>query len=128
HLHGFYFQVQSRGTWAADTVYARGEGRQAVTELMLSGGTMSMEWVPQEPGNWLFHCHFGFHVSHYLSVEKVPDADDPLGPDATDHAASGMRGLVLGITVQPGRSAERRPEVYGPPARQIRLLVQAAPR
>ena len=128
HLHGFYFDVESRGSWAADTVYAPGDTRQAVTELMLPGGTMQMKWVPVEPGNWLFHCHFAFHVSHYLSVAKVPDATDPLGPGAMDHTVEGMRGLVLGITVESGASRARRPETYGSEARQLRLLVQAAPR
>lgn len=128
HLHGFYFRLKSRGTWAADTVYAAADTRLAVTELMLPGGTMEMEWVPEEPGNWLFHCHFSLHISHFISLEKVPDPEDPLGPQAADHTIEGMRGLILGISVEPGRSPERRPEVYGPEARQIRLLVQSAPR
>lgn len=127
HLHGFFFQVMSRGTWAADTLYRAGQSRMAVTELMLPGGTMTMEWVPEEPGNWLFHCHFSFHVSHFLSLEKVPDPADPLGPEAPDHTVEGMRGMILGITVEPRASGERRPEVYGGEARRIRLLVQSAP-
>lgn len=128
HLHGFYFRVRSRGTSAADTLYPPAGHRMAVTELMLPGGTMTMEWVPEEPGNWLFHCHFSIHVSHFISFAKIPDPDDPLGPGAPDHTASGMRGLILGISVRPGATAARRPEVFGPEARQIRLLAQAAPR
>lgn len=128
HLHGFYFQVGSRGTWAADTVYGPGEARQAVTEHMEPGGTMTMKWVPEEPGNWLFHCHNSIHVSHFISLNRIQDPEDPLGPDAPDHTVSGMRGLILGISVEPDGTTERRPEVYGPEARQIRLLAQAARR
>jgi FtsP/CotA-like multicopper oxidase with cupredoxin domain len=127
HLHGFFFQVKSRGTWAADTVYGPGEERMVVTEHMEPGGTMSMDWAPEEPGNWIFHCHFSVHVSHFVSLDKVPNPGDPLGPEAPDHTIDGMRGLIVGISVLPGASAGWRPEVYGPEARQIRLLAQSAP-
>ena len=55
HLHGFYFEVDSRGSWGGDTVYAASERRMAVTELMPPGGTMAVRWTPERPGNWLFH-------------------------------------------------------------------------
>ena len=71
HLHGFYFNVGSRGAWAADTVYSPEDRRLAVTETMYPGTTMTMSWVPDQPGNWLFHCHFGGHVSHYLSMTRA---------------------------------------------------------
>jgi FtsP/CotA-like multicopper oxidase with cupredoxin domain len=41
HLHGFYFTVASRGSWAADTVYARDDERLAVTEPLMPGGTLA---------------------------------------------------------------------------------------
>src|SRR5690606_378707 len=50
-------------------------------------------------GNWLFHCHFAFHVSHYLAFDKVPDMTNPELMDGHDHSVHGMRGLVLGINV-----------------------------
>ena len=101
HLHGFYYDVTSRGTWASDTTYGPAERRTVVTELMQPGGTMSMEFAPKTPGHWLFHCHFAFHMSHFLSFTPVP-APDPaeLGaPGTVDHSIHGMRGLILGITV-----------------------------
>jgi manganese oxidase len=128
HLHGFYFDVTSRGAWAADTIYDVPARRPAVTELMMPGGTLSLEWIATEPGNWLMHCHFADHVSHFLSFHEVPDPEDPLIDDAVDHSIHGMRGLVLGIVVRPSSTAEERPEIYGEGARQIRLLAQAAPR
>jgi FtsP/CotA-like multicopper oxidase with cupredoxin domain len=124
HLHGFYFRVDSRGAWSADTVYAPEDRRQLVTEMMLPGGTMSMQWVPSRPGNWLFHCHFGFHVSHYLSLNKVADPTDLDSPTEVDHTAAGMAGLVLGITV---RGTPSTAPVAATAPRRLRIFMQAQP-
>jgi FtsP/CotA-like multicopper oxidase with cupredoxin domain len=131
HLHGFYFNVDSRGAWAADTVYAPRDRRLAATEMMMPGGTMSMTWIPERAGNWLFHCHFSFHVSHYLSLTDPPPEKDPDSPETVNHSAAGMAGLVLGIAVRdrPGAS----PTLAGTAAshaiapRNIRLFMQASP-
>ena len=126
HLHGFYFTVGSRGTWATDTLYDEAQHRLVVTETMLPGGTMTMQWVPAVAGNWLFHCHFPFHVSHLLSFAKVPDPADPGAPDAVEHHAEAMRGLVLGLHVRD--SANTPTATPAARARPLRLLVQATPR
>ena len=127
HLHGFFYTIESNGTWSGDTVHAPADQRFVVTEMMLPGSTMSIRWVPHEPGNWLFHCHFPFHVSHYLSLDKVPDDD----PEATGHSVHVMAGLVLGIHVRDGRAWGRAPRspamVTASAPRDIRLLVQRAP-
>jgi FtsP/CotA-like multicopper oxidase with cupredoxin domain len=123
HLHGFYFDVLSRGNWAADTVYAPENARRVVTEMPRSGQTYLMRWVPDEPGNWLVHCHVAYHTSLYLSARAVPDPADPV---TIDHV-HGMRGMVLAVTVNPGASPARRPTA-APNARNIRLIAQAAPR
>ncbi|HEX3157187.1 MAG TPA: multicopper oxidase domain-containing protein, partial [Gemmatimonadaceae bacterium] len=130
HLHGFYFTVGSRGTWSADTVYREPQRRLAVTETMLPGGTMTMQWVPSAAGNWLVHCHFAFHVSHLLSFDEVPEPADPGAPGAVEHHADAMRGLVLGIHVRaPAASrADTASLVPAPEPRRLRLLAQAAPR
>jgi manganese oxidase len=121
HLHGFYFDITSRGTWAADTALSKADQPSVVTEMPLSGGTFSMTWVPDEPGNWLFHCHVAFHTSFLLAPRVVPDPPDPL----LLHPSHSMRGMVLAVTIKPGRSAARRPAtVTG--AREIRLIAQTA--
>ena len=124
HLHGFYFDVTSRGAWQADTVYAPPDRRKVVTELMLPGGTMAMRWVPERPGNWLFHCHFGFHVSHYLALRQVPNEKDPDSPAEVDHGAGGMAGLILGIHV---RGAEVAAGAGPRTTRALELFLQAKP-
>jgi FtsP/CotA-like multicopper oxidase with cupredoxin domain len=123
HLHGFYFDVTSRGTWAADTVFEAADRPHVVTEMPLTGQTFAMTWVPNEPGNWLVHCHVAFHTSLFISPGPVADPEDPVALDPM--IWTGMRGMVLGVSVTPGASTVRRPEfVEG--ARAIRLVAQTA--
>jgi FtsP/CotA-like multicopper oxidase with cupredoxin domain len=99
HLHGFYFRIDSRGSWLADTVIARDKRRLEVTEEMRPGSTMAITWSPNRPGNWLFHCHFVFHVDEgaRLGFRSTPgDVHDSMHDgDPMKH----MSGLVVGITV-----------------------------
>lgn len=95
HLHGFFYDVTSLGTYLADNVYAREDRRKIVTETMLGQTTMAMEWIPTRPGNWLFHCHLSFHVSPDLRLPGAAEADH-------EHHHVHMAGLVIGIEVQPG--------------------------
>lgn len=121
HLHGFYFNVESRGDGDGDTAYAAPMRPFVVTELMLPGATMAMRWAPVRAGNWVFHCHFAFHVSPWASLTGTAEAMDTVHHTAGAHS---MSGLVLGIRVAP-----RRAVAISAPAnpRRIRLLVQRAP-
>ncbi len=107
HLHGFYYDIETRGSAAADTTYDEAYRRHVVTELMLPGGTMAVRWTPTQPGNWVFHCHFAFHVSSelYLAPHAAPDA--ARSGHATAHP---MAGLVLGMRVHPAVAATARPQ------------------
>ena len=120
HLHGFYFRVDSRGSWMADTVFTPGQRRPAVTELMDRGGTFTMAFVPTEPGNWLFHCHFAFHVSPDRSLATLGGATNPHDHAGRDH----MSGLVLGLNVS-ARGVERS-HVADP--RPLQLFVHSTER
>ena len=117
HLHGFFFDITARGDPFVDTAYAPGDRRSVVTEGMRPYTTMDMRFVPDRPGNWLFHCHIGFHV--------IPNTRlDPPGPSAhdrmSDDPAVHMAGLVVGLTVSP-RPGAAAPDRRG--ARQLRLFV-----
>lgn len=122
HLHGFYYSVHSVGTMREDNIYKPEDVRTVNTELMRVGETMLMSFVPQKPGNWLFHCHFAFHVSNEASL-------DPPVINASDthaHEMHKMAGLVIGIHVNP-----RKGETYARSAeapRNLRLLLQSAPK
>ncbi len=121
HLHGTYFSVESRGDWSHDTAYVPSQRPLQVTELMLPGSTMSMQWAPLRPGNWLFHCHFAFHVSPFTSLTRTM-AGDTLSHG--DHVAErAMAGLVLGVQVPAPEGFREAADTI--PPRDIRLLVQS---
>jgi manganese oxidase len=94
HLHGFYFAVQSKGDINRDTIYTPARQRKAVTEWMPTKATMTMTWVPNRPGNWVFHCHLVTHISDALRLTNDPHAH-------MDHGLNGMAGLIIGLRVLP---------------------------
>ena len=124
HLHGFYYVIDAVGDQAADTALSPDDRRTVVTRLMLPGSSMRMHWVAERPGDWLFHCHFAFHVSHYLSLDKVPDDPDPGLPDAERHTVHGMAGLILGLRIH-GDSSGVRGATAAPDAAARRIRVAA---
>jgi FtsP/CotA-like multicopper oxidase with cupredoxin domain len=115
HLHGFYFKVDSL---LGPLVGVQGQGppgRMAVTERMSPFSTMSMSWVAERAGNWLFHCHWAIHL---VPPARVAGA---LEPEQHNHALEGMAGLVMGIAVSP-RPGERVAEAPPRPRKQLRLV------
>ncbi len=129
HLHGFYYMIDSRGDWTGEKRYEGDAKPVVVTNLMLQGKTMRMHWVPVRAGNWIFHCHFAFHVSEHLILPRDGDGKDPghSSISAHDAAPHRMSGLVLGIHVTP--SGERRPvALTSNTPRRIRLVAQMKPR
>jgi len=111
HLHGAFYQVLSLGSFEADTAYAGADRQSVVTQNLLPGSTMMMQWTPEHAGRWLFHCHF---QSHFSTDERVPlfsrAMAKPCGESETasgahaHHDAMGamndMAGLVLMINVK----------------------------
>jgi hypothetical protein len=120
HLHGTYFRVQARGMPFADTAFG-GAARLAVTESLGAGATMSIAWVAERPGNWLFHCHLINHIDEALRL-----GDAVVDPAHTDHArvTDMMAGLVSAITVRP---ASARPPRRSTIRRRLRLVVTERP-
>ena len=122
HLHGFYFNVDGRGTETAFTPLAAGAPpRLVVTERMPPGATFTLAWTPTRPGNWLFHCHDTAHIVHGGPLEGTPAPAADAHRHVENHALEMMAGPVMGITVT-GASAEG-PEPGGP-RRQLRLTVR----
>ena len=122
HMHGFYFRVDAMGSGSRDSAFAPKDRRLAVTELLEPGRTMAVTWSPNRPGNWLFHCHIGFHVVPTARLDRpAAQHGDGLAHDPAQH----MAGLVLGMMVKPGR--HWRPPPASTP-RQLRLFVQEGPK
>jgi FtsP/CotA-like multicopper oxidase with cupredoxin domain len=146
HLHGFFFHVNSRGDWRSEQTI-RGDARPfEVTHLLNPGETFALSWVAEREGNWVFHCHFAFHVSYHMALARdsangvtAPQVTAvSTGPAPEAHAAHPadpglvpmhhtMGGLVLGVHVVSGVTPAPRPATDRPP-REIRLLAQSAPR
>jgi FtsP/CotA-like multicopper oxidase with cupredoxin domain len=123
HLHGFYFHINSRGSFLADTALGLDRREFVVTKHMVPRTTMSIAWSPNRPGNWLFHCHFTPHVNESARLGySAPRADVHHDADPMKH----MAGLVIGITVN---DPDRR---YRPlrallPTRRLRMYAQDRP-
>lgn len=124
HLHGFYFSVSSRGTSVADTLYAPQARRNAVTEFMSAATTMSLQWVPDRPGNWLYHCHFINHIDTALRLES--SSHDAMSSMNHRHFADAMSGLVMAISVR-DTSTTRRLKAPEPVRHRLRLFVTERP-
>ncbi|HEU5040904.1 MAG TPA: multicopper oxidase domain-containing protein, partial [Gemmatimonadales bacterium] len=122
HLHGFYFRLDGLGNGLADTTLAPGQRPMVVTQSMRPFQTMALTWVPERRGNWLFHCHIGFHVVPDSRLDPPPpESHDRMAHDPTVH----MAGLVVGIAVRPAPGAV---EPGRETARRLHLFVQEGPR
>ena len=129
HLHGFFFSVDSRGDGAGDSTYAPQDRDTVVTELLRPLGTMTITWVPDRAGNWLFHCHvpqhFGPRGSLGMAIPGTAPDMIPAAPAAGHHRGRGMNGLVVGITVRP-RPGQAFPETSDTGRRRhLRLVARA---
>ena len=125
HLHGFYFHVDSRGDGIGDTTYTDSRRDWVVTDRVRVGSTATISWIPERPGNWLFHCHFTSHFA-LRGPLGMPRAVMPNAPHADhvgNHAIEGMTGLVVGVSVEPrGNDPSEPASDVG--RRRLRLLVR----
>ncbi|HEX9111813.1 MAG TPA: multicopper oxidase domain-containing protein, partial [Terriglobales bacterium] len=125
HLHGSYYTIDSIGDGERDTPLSSEQRRLVVTELMRPGATMSLTWTPQEPGNWLFHCHVLAHISPGLRLRPA-DKEPSFAKAEAHHAMDGMAGLVLGINVLPSDPAPTARQ-FDLPLRRLQLVAQPLP-
>ena len=125
HLHGFHFLVKARSRETGDSIYDADHRRLAVTELLLPGESLALEWVPERGGRWLFHCHIASHMHEQqrFNMQGIA-APEERTMHLEDHARRAMAGLVVGIEVT-GDPAEGL--TGGTPTRRERLLVQERP-
>ena len=123
HLHGFYFNVDSRGDNVTDTTYAASSPRFAVTERAAPGRTFSFTWVPERPGNWLFHCHDNLHVLRNRPFDGSALPPEHHMTNVKNHSMEMMGGLVMGIEVREKRGATAARDDNGP-RRKLRLIAR----
>ncbi len=122
HLHGFYFNVDSRGDERSDLIFPPdGSPHLVNTERLAPGRTFSLTWVPTRPGNWLFHCHDTAHIAPGRPLDGQPTAA-MAAHHVTNHALEMMSGPVIGISVTAPGAASGTPEVVA--RRTLRLVAQ----
>jgi FtsP/CotA-like multicopper oxidase with cupredoxin domain len=87
HMHGFQFWVTGGdgGRWQ------RSAWRREVTELVGVGQTRDIEFIADEPGDWVFHCHKAHHTMNAMG-HGIPN---PLGVKQ-QQIAQGIRDLLPG--------------------------------
>ena len=134
HLHGAFYDILSMGDYESDTAYAQGERQSVVTQDLKGGHTMMLEWKPENPGRWLFHCHFHLHMSAAERLPVVtriaaPGYDPPEVVQAAEKhhdsmsAMNDMGGLVLAINIREKQRSAPTQVSYHPP-RKIDLLIE----
>ena len=126
HLHGFYFQVESRGDGRVDTTLAEAARELVVTHLLRPGRTILMTWIPERAGNWLFHCHIPAHFGPRgpLGTVRANRSDAAPPHELSNHALEGMNGLVVGVTVTPRAGEAPASTADEGEHRRLRLLVR----
>ena len=135
HLHGFYYRVDDLSGPLVQRDGQGHAGRKVVTERMSPLSAMSMTWVPERAGNWLFHCHFQIHVVPHAPLDagaarttgaqraaarRAVRAAYAASGHAENHSLTGMGGLVMGIIVK-SREGERA-EAPATVGRRLRLV------
>jgi len=113
HLHGFFYRVDGRGNERIDSTYSgNAPAQMVVTERVSSGRTIELTWVPDRPGNWLFHCHDNFHIQTNAPLAPATSA-------AAHRLSHDMGNLVMGVRVR-GRAV-----ASAAPWRHLRLIARA---
>ncbi|HET7373793.1 MAG TPA: multicopper oxidase domain-containing protein, partial [Gemmatimonadaceae bacterium] len=124
HLHGFFFAVLSQGTSARDTLYAPGDERAEVTHAMRAGTSISLQWVADRPGNWLFHCHAINHIDSALRLDQVEHPGRVMSHARVDDV---MSGLVMALTVRPRSNTPEAADPRSAPRRTLRVSITEGP-
>ena len=127
HLHGFYYTVNSHGNLYKDSASDKESIHKAVTELLNPGETMSMTWVPEKPGGWLFHCHTIFHILPESFLRKKPKMEEMDPKDLHDHVINGMGGLIIGLQILPSGKNWKLEKFEKIKERKLTLIVKEKP-
>jgi len=127
HLHGFYYTVTSHGNLYKDSASDKESIHKSVTELLNPGETMSMHWVPERPGNWLFHCHTIFHILPESFLRKVPKMEEMDPKDLHAHVINGMGGLIMGLQILPSGKNWKLEKFDKIKERNLTLIVKEKP-
>ncbi|MCB1116019.1 MAG: copper oxidase [Chlamydiia bacterium] len=109
HLHGYSFRViGTDGGWAKDKSVLLPE----TTVLVPTGSAKVIEFLANNPGDWIFHCHMTHHIMNQMGHEfpnmvgmEVGDFDEKMRqliPGYMTMGTSGMRDMTkTGMPIPP---------------------------
>ena len=122
HLHGFPFTIKSLLDLTGAVTIGKENERLEVTHTVQIFETMRISWVPEKTDNWLFHCHL---VNHILPLTNLRDHGkmDHASMDTKTHAANGMGGLIMGITILPKKNFSTKNLTKSLSERKLTLMV-----
>jgi FtsP/CotA-like multicopper oxidase with cupredoxin domain len=100
HIHGHTFQVTgTEGGRIPQTAWWPGN-----TVLVGVAQARAVEFVANNPGDWMLHCHLPHHMMNQMSSQAmIPGGDQstvtngPLSPAANAAAMQAMPGIMPGI-------------------------------
>ena len=124
HLHGFYFEVDSRGTWAADTAYSpadRRDGRDRADAARRYHGRCAGCPRSRATGSSIAISPSTSRPS--CTCRSRADRRRARRP----RRSTRMSGLVLGITVKPGTRVRVTAAAGRTWPARLRLVAQPAP-
>lgn len=124
HLHGFYFDVASRGDGLRDVAFQPNEREKGVTELFSAGTTGTLTFDADRAGNWMFHCHIAYHIMRYLPLGSAAALHEPTEDELDRHTAMG--GMILRFKVVP-KSNDVAVDPPSPVAHAIKLVAEQIP-
>ena len=98
HLHGYAFKIiGTDGGWAPDTSLLTPE----TTVLVPVGSTRVTEFLADNPGDWVFHCHMTHHIMNQMSHEfpnlvgmEVGDLDEKVRKLVPGYMTMGTTGMM----------------------------------
>lgn len=98
HMHGHF--VRLMGT-AGGTTHAPLMDTILIMPSGQPGDTWSAQWVADNPGSWLYHCHEMMHMSRGMMalVNYTGDYDNDTIPDASDNEPT-LPGPVVMVSDQ----------------------------
>lgn len=109
HLHGYAFKtIGTGGGWAPDPSLVTPEA----TVLVPVGTAKVIEFVADNPGDWIFHCHMTHHMMNQMGHQfpnmldvKMKDLEQKIRKLIPGFMAMGMTGMEdmvrMGMAIPP---------------------------
>ncbi|KAI8932083.1 hypothetical protein NX059_010969 [Plenodomus lindquistii] len=81
HLHGHDFSIIAQGTgkYSSSVALNLENPPRRDTAMLPASGYLVLAFETDNPGNWLMHCHIGWHTSEGFALQFIERADEIAG-------------------------------------------------